>query len=645
MPTKKEKQPLSLTHPELAKEVNGWDPTRVTAGSAKKVSWKCAKGHFWDAKIYSRTGKSPSGCPVCSNMKVLEGYNDLSTTHPMLAKELFELDPTKVHAGISKKVSWRCSEGHVFEASPSNRTRGNTGCPVCSGNQVLTGFNDLATTHPELAKQAEGWDPKLISRGAIAKRNWRCKEGHTWNASPNDRTRKDGGSNCPYCSNQKLLVGYNDLATTNPDLAKQAHNWDPTSVVAGVSKKREWRCELDHVWVATVNSRDRMQLGCPYCSNKIAKPGFNDLASKFPDIAKEADGWDPKLVLWGSGQNKSWICLNGHRWITKVAYRSVRGWGCPYCSNQRLLLGFNDFATTHPLIAAEAVGWDTTAVTAGSMDKRKWRCPLGHEYFSMVRDRAQRDTGCTTCAGKNVLIGFNDLATTHPHLASQTVGWDATEVSAGSNKKLKWKCELGHEWISVVTNRIRENSGCPYCKNKTLLTGFNDLATLRPDLAKEAEGWDPSQVVYGSAKVLLWKCENDHQWKAAVVSRTSEHKTGCPSCAKYGFDPNRDGFLYLLSHQDWEMYQIGITNVPDIRLAIHRRNGWEIVETRGPMDGLLAREWESAILGMLKSKGADLSNSEIAGKFDGYSEAWSKSTFKVKTIKELMRLTEEFEGN
>ena len=48
---------------------------------------------------------------------------------------------------------------------------------------------------------------------------------------------------------------------------------------------------------------------------------------------------------------------------------------------------------------------------------------------------------------------------------------------------------------------------------------------------------------------------------------------------------------------------------------------------------------------MLKAKGADLSNAKIAGKFDGYSEAWSKSTFEVKSIKELMRLTEEFEGN
>ena len=91
------------------------------------------------------------------------------------------------------------------------------------------------------------------------------------------------------------------------------------------------------------------------------------------------------------------------------------------------------------------------------------------------------------------------------------------------------------------------------------------------------------------------------------------------------------------------MYQIGITNNFVRRMAEHQKNNWELLEIRGPMDGHLTQQWERAILRMLRSKGADLSNSRIAGKFDGYSEAWSKSTFEVKTIKELMRLTEEFE--
>ena len=119
---------------------------------------------------------------------------------------------------------------------------------------------------------------------------------------------------------------------------------------------------------------------------------------------------------------------------------------------------------------------------------------------------------------------------------------------------------------------------------------------------------------------------------------------GCPTCSKSGFDPNQEGFLYFIEHNLWEMFQIGITNNPDTRLSQHQKIGWELLELRGPMDGHLTQQWETAILQMLKAKGADLSNAKIAGKFDGYSEAWSKSTFEVKSIKDLMRLTEEFEA-
>jgi len=93
------------------------------------------------------------------------------------------------------------------------------------------------------------------------------------------------------------------------------------------------------------------------------------------------------------------------------------------------------------------------------------------------------------------------------------------------------------------------------------------------------------------------------------------------------------------------MLQIGITNVPDIRLSKHKKKGWKLIEIRGPMDGLLTQKLETSILQMLKASGADLSNSKIAGKFDGYSEAWSRSKFPVKSIKELMLLTDKFEDN
>jgi hypothetical protein len=178
-----------------------------------------------------------------------------------------------------------------------------------------------------------------------------------------------------------------------------------------------------------------------------------------------------------------------------------------------------------------------------------------------------------------------------------------------------------------------------------VLSGYNDLATLFPHLAKETYLWDASEFLPGSGLKKDWKCSEGHIYRSAIEKRTrSLNPSGCPTCAKFGFDQNKEAYIYLLEHPQWEMFQIGITNDLSRRLNEHRRNKWKVIETRGPMDGLLTQQWETAILRMLKAKGADLSNSKIAGKFDGYSEAWSKSTFKAKSIRELMHLTEEFES-
>ena len=211
-----------------------------------------------------------------------------------------------------------------------------------------------------------------------------------------------------------------------------------------------------------------------------------------------------------------------------------------------------------------------------------------------------------------------------------------------SKKSVKWICSKGHKSKASISVR-KSGSGCRICTNQQVLFGYNDLQTKFASIASEAFGWDPKKVIAGSNQHKIWKCSEGHKWKATIASRTGL-QAGCPTCAPGGgFDPNDSGYLYFLIHKHWEMYQIGITNVPDRRLHQHKNLGWEVIELRGPMDGHLTQQWETAILRMLKSKGADLSNSKIAGKFDGYSEAWSKSTFSVKSIKELMRLTEEFE--
>lgn len=445
-------------------------------------------------------------------------------------------------------------------------------------------FPPIAITHPELASEAFGWDPSLVSKGSDKKRKWKCIKGHIYEASPNDRTRTTSsmqpsrrrtGTGCPYCSNKAVLKGFNDLTTTHPNLARECFGWDPDQYVAGSGAKVEWKCQYGHKWIATINSRTGQGTGCPYCTNVKPLPGVSDLKTIYPKLAEEAYGWDPSTIHPGTKAKKYWKCRAGHIWLTSVNLRTLRGFGCPYCSNQKLLVGFNDLLTTHPRLSAEASGWDPSGLTSGSLKKVKWRCSEGHIYISRVRDRAQRMTSCTYCAGKKVMVGFNDLGTLNPQLANQAVGWDPSTVTIHSNEKRKWKCDLDHIWETSVSNRTQGK--------------------------------------------------------------------GCPSCSKTGFNPNEDGYLYFLVHEHWSLFQIGISNAPKDRVAQHSRAGWQLLDLRGPMEGYLAQKWEIAILQYVKSKGGRMADEIGFAQFDGYTEAWLQNSFEFSSLKEVMDSIDESE--
>jgi len=69
---------------------------------------------------------------------------------------------------------------------------------VCSGLQVLAGFNDLQTKFPEIAAEAYGWDPETVTKGSNKKKDWKCNQGHIYSSAVNSRTNM--GSGCPICA-------------------------------------------------------------------------------------------------------------------------------------------------------------------------------------------------------------------------------------------------------------------------------------------------------------------------------------------------------------------------------------------------------------------------------------------------------------
>lgn len=342
----------------------------------------------------------------------------------------------------------------------------------------------------------------------------------------------------------------------------------PATVTHGSGKMAWWRCSKGHTWQAVINSRSSGS-GCPVCAGKTVYNGDNDLMTELPELARQ---WHPtrnaplmpSQVTRGSHRQVWWRCEKGHEWRTSVKARA-EGNGCPVCAGRRLLSGDNDLAAVYPDLAAQWHPVKNGALTpdmvlSSAMCRVWWRCEKGHEWQARVRERS-RGTGCPVCSGQKVEAGVNDLASCYPEIAAQ---WHpvrngkkkAHEAAVSSNSRVWWQCGLGHEWQANICSRTMEQTGCPYCTNRKVLAGFNDLATLEPEIARQ---WHPTlngsltpeQVTAGSGRKVWWSCPEGHVWKTVVYARTREKRTGCPVCAgnvrqkasrleKHDYDRNRD---------------------------------------------------------------------------------------------------------
>ena len=534
---------LVTTHPKLAKE---WHPTKnkdltpqqVTAACKKKIWWIDALGHEWDTYIYNR--KKGHGCPYCSGLKVLAGYNDLGTTHPELVKEWHptkngNLTPRDVMAGSHKKAWWLCEKGHDWEAEIKSRSN-NSGCPYCSNLKIWTGYNDLETTHPQIAKQ---WhptkngklSPREIGAGSTQKIWWKCDRGHEWKVKVVSRTSLKTG--CPEC-----------VASMGTSFPEQAIYYYINKVVNADNRNHEMGKEID-IYLPQFNigiehngdyhhqDREKDQEKVNYFKEKgirlILVYGGNNTSANGDVIEYNYNRYKHESLEWAI--KKIFELLKIDVPEINIGLDEIE-----ICSGYMDMIKRRNLATEYPELAKE---WHPTKninlkpeyVTHKSSQKVWWLGKCGHEWDAVIGARV-RGNGCPYCSGKKVLPGFNDLATTHPKIAAE---WHPTkngkltprDVTYGAGKRVWWRCEKGHDWDVKVNSRTNKDSGCPYCSGRKVWVGFNDLATTHPEIAAE---WHPTkngnltpqQVTYGSGKCVWWYSVDGKEWNARIFERTKK---------------------------------------------------------------------------------------------------------------------------
>lgn len=354
-----------IDNPLVASLVAEWHPTKnsplqvakISNGSNKKVWWLGECGHEWQAIVSNRSGKKKTGCPICKGKQVLVGFNDLFTTHSSVAAEWhpinnFPLELREVSAGSSKKVWWLGKCGHEWQSRVNSRTYANQGCPYCTNQSILVGFNDLSTTHPEHAAQwhptkNNGRKPQHLNAGSNAKVWWLGKCGHEWQAKVYSFTSSNS-TGCKICQRHITVAGENDLKTSHPSLAAEWHptkneNFTPEMFVSGSGVKVWWICKKEHEWATAIVNRAHANTGCPWCTanNVDIVVGVNDLETLHPTLANEwhptKNGNDlPSHFTAGSGIKVWWQCSKNthHEWKTGIVNRTyaAKPTGCPQCS-------------------------------------------------------------------------------------------------------------------------------------------------------------------------------------------------------------------------------------------------------------------------------------------------------------------------
>lgn len=258
--------------------------------------------------------------------------------------------------------------------------------------------------------------PDKLTTGSNKKAWWKCAKGHEWE---DPIYKRADGKKCPYCENKRVLIGYNDLQTLFPLLAKE---WDfekntqvdMLAVVPGSAKRVWWKCSVcGYSWETSVRARTQRSTGCPQCmKKKRAETRQKTILEKNGSIADpvllkewhyEKNGEaKPSQFTSYSNQSVWWRCSTcGYEWKARISNRAKLGRGCPCCVNHVVVKGKNDLATVRPALAQE---WHPTKngdltpeqVTIGCGKKVWWLCPKGHTYQASVMHRGH-GTNCPIC--------------------------------------------------------------------------------------------------------------------------------------------------------------------------------------------------------------------------------------------------------
>ena len=470
----------------------GLNPNELSCGSNKTAHWKChVCGNEWTTRIERKNrGAKCKGC-IAKQLSTAPKNKSLAVLYPDIAKEWDyknnECTPDTVYPQSNKNYNWVCAKGHRWHDSASHRTERLTPCPICSGRQLLTGFNDLATTHKELLNEwdyekndANGIKPTQITYGSKKEVYWKCSRGHSWKTPVYVRT--SNGCGCKQCSAElkmsfpEKIVAYYLSKLFDDSIEnyrnKQLKNFELDIYIPSIKLGIEYDGSQWHQNVKNDKTKDELcakhgitlvrirENGCTKYDSSSLKIYINqknnvELADAILKIVK--------FINKNNNLNLK-VDINVDRDSSTILSNLLT-------LEKRNSIADSDFICDWDWNKNKDI--DPSMVPMFSNRKFWWKChKCGYEWKTDPGHRG-KGRGCAKCAGQVVISGENDLQTKFPNIAKE---WDYSknnkkpnEVAAFCNTKYWWVCsKCGHHWETTVYVRTGMGCGCPECKKKVL---------------------------------------------------------------------------------------------------------------------------------------------------------------------------------
>ncbi len=364
--------------------------------------------------------------------------------------------------------------------------------------RLVVGVNDLKSwcEHNGRTDLLAEWDrasndsllPENVSMGSGKRVWWKCAKGHSWRAAVCDRKN---GTQCPYCSNKRVLPGYNDLETINPLLASE-WNYErnagltngngvdvssPKMVTAVSGQKVWWICSKGHEWQAKISNRTNGK-GCPLCSSAGTSVPEQGVAFYLESICRieqrkyvEKQEIDVFIPDYNIGVEYDGVYYhsskNALREKDKDAVLIKQGIHLIRIKESDK----NNIEEGNPLV----INYDFDYLK----DNYEWAIKTlciwlarltGNDRFNHIDVNVKRDL-LKIRERVNLYNKDESITNKFPEIANE---WDYQRngiltpdmFTFGSDTRVWWKCKNGHEWQTSISHRTNRGDGCPYCSQK-----------------------------------------------------------------------------------------------------------------------------------------------------------------------------------